>query len=81
MRTNEAARTTGTSPSLFPATVRVLGAVVTRPLLWALDAFLAANERWRQRQALLRLDDHLLKDIGITRADAEGEADKSFWRG
>jgi uncharacterized protein YjiS (DUF1127 family) len=39
------------------------------------------RERSRQRQALLRLDDRLLRDIGLTRADVEGEASKRFWRG
>ena len=80
MRTNEAARTTGTSPVTLMAPVRVLAAIVVRPLLWTLDRLMTANDRWRQRQALLRLDDHLLKDIGITRADAEGEGAKPFWR-
>ena len=36
------------------------------------------HERWRQRQALLDLDDHLLRDIGITREQAEREALKPF---
>lgn len=31
----------------------------------------------RSRQALLRLDEHLLRDIGITRADALAEARRS----
>ena len=31
------------------------------------------------RQALLSLDDRLLKDIGISREDA-GKADKPFWK-
>lgn len=38
-------------------------------------------ERWRQRQALMRLDDHLLKDIGVSRADVDSEVSKPFWRG
>jgi len=37
-------------------------------------------ERTRQRNALAALDDHQLRDIGITRADAAGECDKRFWR-
>ena len=37
-------------------------------------------ERQRQRRALLRLDDRMLRDIGLTRADVEREADKPFWR-
>jgi uncharacterized protein YjiS (DUF1127 family) len=32
------------------------------------------------RQQLLTLDDHLLRDIGISRLQAEAEAHKPFWR-
>jgi uncharacterized protein YjiS (DUF1127 family) len=39
--------------------------------------------RWqevaRQRRALLALSDAMLKDIGISRADAEREARRPFW--
>ncbi|MFL5331761.1 MAG: DUF1127 domain-containing protein [Geminicoccaceae bacterium] len=37
-------------------------------------------ERSRQRRALRGASDHLLKDIGIGRAEAEYEAFKPFWR-
>ena len=36
--------------------------------------------RARQRRQLGRLDDALLKDIGLTRCEAEMEASKPFWR-
>jgi len=35
--------------------------------------------RSRQRQALGELDDHLLDDIGLTRAQAAREIAKPFW--
>jgi uncharacterized protein YjiS (DUF1127 family) len=38
------------------------------------------SDRWRQRQTLLNLDDRLLRDIGITREQAEREARKPFWK-
>jgi len=38
-----------------------------------------ALERWHQRRVLEDLDDHLLKDIGISRAEALTEAGRSFW--
>ncbi len=41
---------------------------------------LAAQERSRQRRALLGLDHRLLKDIGLTRADVERECGKLLWR-
>ena len=36
-------------------------------------------ERSRQRRMLATLDDHMLRDIGITRADAARECEKPFW--
>ena len=33
----------------------------------------------RSRRALLRLDDHLLRDIGLTRGEAEAEALRGAW--
>ncbi|MCH7478581.1 MAG: DUF1127 domain-containing protein [SAR324 cluster bacterium] len=35
--------------------------------------------RHQSRAQLLRLDDRLLKDIGVTRAEAHLEGRKSFW--
>jgi uncharacterized protein YjiS (DUF1127 family) len=37
------------------------------------------QDRVRGRQQLLRLDDHVLRDIGITRLQADAEANKPFW--
>ena len=59
-------------PPLQRARAR-LAARSTPLLLW--------HERARQRRQLLELDDDMLRDIGITRADAVGEAGKPFWRG
>ena len=36
--------------------------------------------RSRQRRALRGLDDRLLDDIGLTRAQAQHEASKLFWQ-
>jgi uncharacterized protein YjiS (DUF1127 family) len=45
---------------------------------------LATVERWaerhRQRRALLALNDPMLKDIGLSTADAWREGSKPFWR-
>lgn len=49
-------------------------------LVAALDLFDKWLERSRQRRSLLALDDRLLRDIGISRADAEGEGSKRFWQ-
>jgi uncharacterized protein YjiS (DUF1127 family) len=48
----------------------------TRFLSW----YSQCSERSRQRQALAELDDHFLKDIGVTRQQAITEAAKPFWK-
>lgn len=45
--------------------------LVERLELWA--------DRRRERRALLRCPEGLLKDVGLSRADAQREADKPFW--
>jgi len=49
------------------------------PSHWV-DQIRLCMERRRQRRQLLRLDAHMLKDIGISRADAVTEAAKPCWR-
>jgi uncharacterized protein YjiS (DUF1127 family) len=44
-----------------------------------LSALLAYGSLARSRRALARLDDRLLRDIGLTRADAEAEAERPRW--
>jgi uncharacterized protein YjiS (DUF1127 family) len=46
----------------------------------AVDTVLDWQDRARQRHNLLAMDDHLLRDIGVSRADLENEAAKPFWR-
>jgi uncharacterized protein YjiS (DUF1127 family) len=38
------------------------------------------SERARQRRALAALDDHQLRDLGLTRSDAFRESSRPFWR-
>jgi uncharacterized protein YjiS (DUF1127 family) len=37
-------------------------------------------ERARQRRQLAQLSDYMLRDIGLSRADAWAESEKPFWR-
>jgi uncharacterized protein YjiS (DUF1127 family) len=50
----------------------------------ARPGLLATLERWaerhRQRRALLELNEPMLKDIGLSAADAWEEGRKPFWR-
>jgi uncharacterized protein YjiS (DUF1127 family) len=50
-------------------------------LVQAYEQVLSWLERVHQRRQLAQLSDHMLKDIGLTRADVEAELSKPFWRG
>ena len=57
----------------FAAKLRaMLSAAVVAPGMWAL--------RRHERRALLQLDDHMLRDIGLDRFQAEETATRPFWR-
>jgi uncharacterized protein YjiS (DUF1127 family) len=60
----------------FPPAERAGGNVLSR--LWRLYCALAAKRR--SRLALDELSAHLLKDIGLTEAEARQEATVPFWR-
>ena len=56
--------------------IRPMSRISTRSLeflleVWTLD---------RERRALQAMDDAALKDMGLSRADIEGELAKPFWR-
>jgi uncharacterized protein YjiS (DUF1127 family) len=70
------------TPSERP--VRIAGQIPgrpVRPLRRTFDAILTWIERHRQRRVLQAMSDHMLHDIGLSRADAERETSKHFWRG
>ena len=46
----------------------------------AVDLLLTWQQRARDRRQLQSLSDHMLRDIGLTRADVFAEASKPFWR-
>jgi uncharacterized protein YjiS (DUF1127 family) len=57
-----------------------LRSAVRRGLIRIVEACLTWHDRARERRALMELSDHMLRDIGISRAEARGEAAKPFWR-
>jgi uncharacterized protein YjiS (DUF1127 family) len=69
------------SPFAPPGESESLRSTAKGGLAWVVAALLAWHDRARQRRALLELSDHVLRDIGISRAEAQGEAAKPFWRG
>jgi uncharacterized protein YjiS (DUF1127 family) len=52
-----------------------------RQAIWTMvaGAIRAARRRQRSRHAIIGLDKFLLKDIGVSYAEAEAEANKPFW--
>ena len=70
-----------TSAILFRPGTAERAASARRVLAWKLlDRLRFWSRRARQRRALARLDDRLLRDIGLTRHQAERAARKPFWR-
>ena len=81
-----------TGANLSPATSRCPDQIPREPLWHAsshrlggfLSAASAALREWRRRKnsraELARLDERMLRDIGLTQFDAEYEINKPFWR-
>ena len=46
----------------------------------SLEALLTWQQRASERAQLAGLDDHYLKDMGLSRADVEQETSKAFWQ-
>ncbi len=57
---------------MAPPRRRTAISLIERLELWA--------DRRRERRALMACPDGLLKDVGLSRADALREAEKPFWR-
>jgi uncharacterized protein YjiS (DUF1127 family) len=53
---------------------------IARGFARSLDQWSKWGERARQRREFRELPDYLLRDIGLSRCDAEREARKPFWR-
>lgn len=76
------------SASFGASYATLAGRATTRPahlvpqgwLAYGFEQILAWLERARQRRHLLQLSDHMLQDIGLSRADVEAEVSKPFWR-
>jgi uncharacterized protein YjiS (DUF1127 family) len=66
------------------ATLPQISQRTRRPEGGALAGLLALVRRWRRarrdRRELASLSDHMLRDIGLSRADVEREALRPFWQ-
>lgn len=63
-----------------PSRLRVIARALSLELIDFGNLLLMWQARWRERGRLDRLSDHMLKDLGISRADASREVRKPFWR-
>lgn len=67
----------------YPIRTHPYGAAARPPLMSVPGRLGAALLRWSQRRrsrgALAQLDDRLLGDVGLTRAERDREAAKRFW--
>lgn len=52
--------------------IDVLGHLFAAPFVWL--------ERMRDRRRIADLDEHMLRDIGLSRSEAEDLASTPFWR-
>ena len=73
--TNGAGSLQRAGPLLARSVVRVLAMAAAACADW----LRRAAERSSQRRALAHLSDRLLRDIGLSRAEAETEVRKPFW--
>ena len=62
----------GLSRGIGHEVLAVLDRLFDTPFTWA--------ERAAERRHLSQLDDHLLQDIGLNRADLDQVTSKPFWR-
>ena len=71
------------SAGLTSAFVTIASAAVAHvdhALTLATDGLASWAQRIADRRALRGLDDHILHDIGLSRADVDREASKRFWQ-
>ena len=64
---------TGTIPSI---SLKGAGSLIVKMV----DTVLDWQDRARERHRMAMMSDHLLRDIGVSRADLEMEYEKPFWR-
>lgn len=68
------------SPAPLSAAPRPrLAARIAAFIVAATETVIVWRLRSRQRALLATLDDRMLRDLGVSRAEAQREADKPFW--
>lgn len=59
---------------------RLLGHELGFLAIRALDEIANWHERLRERESLRAMDERMLKDVGLSRADIAHEGQKTFWQ-
>jgi uncharacterized protein YjiS (DUF1127 family) len=72
--------TIDTIPAAAPGASARFGGAVVRAAKATVGLLVAWQQRARERHALTGLDEHGLRDLGLTRVDVMVEMDKPFWR-
>lgn len=57
-----------------------MSAALVHVVLWPLRIVVRFQVHAIERETIARMDDRMLRDVGLTRADAWVEATKLFWR-
>jgi uncharacterized protein YjiS (DUF1127 family) len=68
------------SAALFPRDREPVPFSLLKILRWCRTAYRLGVERSQQRRELMEMDDRQLRDIGVTRAQAEWQAHKPIWK-
>ena len=68
-------------PAFSQFSTHTVAAAPARLLHGAVETLLRWQHRIAERQQLAALSDYDLKDVGLTRSDAQMEVEKPFWRG
>ena len=72
-------RTPGIEADRLDRPMRSVAEILLKAAVWLVHALLRWQELAQQRRRLLALDDRMLKDIGMTRAEAMREGTRPFW--
>lgn len=57
-----------------------MGVALVHVVLWPVRIVVRFQVRAVERETIARMDDRMLRDVGLTRADAWVEVAKPFWR-
>ncbi|MGI9304821.1 MAG: DUF1127 domain-containing protein [Gammaproteobacteria bacterium] len=69
----------GSHAPTHDANTRIIASFVSRLVKGVFHTLLMWQQRYAQRKQLQGLDDRMLKDIGLTRADVAHEISKPMW--